>query len=132
MVSRYQSISPGLRPGVGSHMVTANNLRSGRRGLPKRLRQFFWDVPFSRLRWEADRDLIIGRILASGDWLSVRWLRRRAGDQALQAWLHHRRGGGLTPRQLRYWELIFGLPRRTVDQWLAQPARQIWDRRRFQ
>jgi hypothetical protein len=113
-------------------MVTTKRLRSStRRRLPKRLRQFFWDVPFSCLRWETDGDLIIGRILASGDWPAVRWLRKRAGDQALQSWLQNRRGAGLTPRQLRYWELIFRLPRRTVNRWLAQSERQIWDRRRF-
>jgi hypothetical protein len=94
------------------------------------LRPFFWDHDFARLRWEADRDLIVGRVLAVGDWDAVQWLRRRLGTAALREWLERRRGAGLSPRQLRFWETILGLPRRQVDAWLAQPGRQAWDRRR--
>jgi hypothetical protein len=97
--------------------------------LPTRLRPFFWDHEFARLSWKADRDLIIGRILAAGDWESLRWLRRRLRDDALREWLAHRRGAGLSAQQLRYWELILDLPRRTVNAWLAEPGRQDWEER---
>ena len=36
--------------------------------LSRRLRSLFWDHDFAELTWEADSDLIIGRILAAGDW----------------------------------------------------------------
>ena len=64
--------------------------------LPRTLRPFFWDYDFARLSWAADRDLIIGRILAVGNWDSLRWLRRRLPDPELRAWLVHRRGAGLS------------------------------------
>jgi hypothetical protein len=94
------------------------------------LRPLFWDHDFARLRWEADRDLIVGRVLAVGPWDAVQWLRRRLGPATLREWLERRCGAGLSPRQLRFWETILGLPHRQVDAWLAQPGRQAWDRRR--
>ena len=97
--------------------------------LPRRLRPYFWDYAFARLSWHADRDLIIGRILAVGDWDSLRWLRRRLPDAELRNWLEQRRGAGLSNRQLRFWELILELPRRKVNAWLAKPGRQIWEGR---
>ncbi len=97
--------------------------------LPRSLRPFFWDYDFARLTWAGDRDLIIARLLAVGNWNSLRWLRRRLPDAELRAWLMHRRGAGLSNRHLRFWELILGLPRRQVNAWLADPARQIWEGR---
>jgi hypothetical protein len=98
-------------------------------GLPERLRQFFWDYDFASLSWEEDHHLITARILASGDWESVKWLRATMGDATLRQWILDRRGRGLSPRQLRFWQLILDLPSRAVDTWLAAPERQIWDRR---
>lgn len=103
--------------------------RPGAMKLPRSLRPFFWDYDFARLSWKADRDLIIGRILAVGNWDSLRWLRRRLPDAALREWLQRRRGAGLSNRQLRFWELILELPRREVNAWLAQPGRKIWEGR---
>jgi hypothetical protein len=97
--------------------------------LPERLKPLFWDRRFARLTWEADSDLITGRILANGDWTAVRWLRRSLGDLALRAWLERRRGAGLSSRQLRFWELVLDLPHRQVNGWLADPGPQIWENR---
>jgi hypothetical protein len=97
--------------------------------LAKFLRPLFWDHDFARLSWAKDRDLIIGRILAVGNWQSLRWLRRRFPDAELRAWLVQRRGAGLGSRHLRFWELILGLPHPQVNAWLAQPGRQAWEGR---
>jgi hypothetical protein len=98
--------------------------------LPRRLRPLFWDYEFAKLTWKADSDLIIGRILAVGDWESLRWLLRRLPKPALRAWLQQRQGAGLSARQLRFWEIIVAVPRREVNSWLANPARQVWEGRR--
>jgi hypothetical protein len=105
---------------------------SGATRLPRNLRPLFWDHDFARLSWEADRDLIIHRVLAAGDWEAVRWLRRRLPRIALRDWLERRDGAGLSARQLRFWEVILELPRRQVNAWLADPARQVWDGRHCQ
>src|SRR5437868_3464852 len=97
--------------------------------LPRTLRPYFWDHNFARLSWKADRDLIIARILAVGNWDSIRWLCRRVPDAELRSWLQHRRGAGLSNRHLRFWELILKLPHREVNAWLAQPGRQAWEGR---
>ncbi|MGH2351197.1 MAG: DUF6922 domain-containing protein [Chloroflexota bacterium] len=100
---------------------------SGR--LPDRLRSLFWDYDFRTLAWERDRDLVIGRVLTAGDWEALRWLRAEVGDQALREWILRRRGRGLSPKQLRFWELILELPHQEVNAWLTQDGRQVWDRR---
>ena len=68
-------------------------------------------------------DLIIGRILAAGDWDAVRWLLRRLPKPALGDWLERRGGAGLDVRRLRFWEIVLGLPRRQVDAWLTNRPR---------
>ena len=69
-----------------------NRRRAGPRGsLAAHLRPFFLDYDFARLSWAADRDLIIGRILAVGSWDSLRWPRRRVPDAELRSWLIRRR-----------------------------------------
>jgi hypothetical protein len=108
--------------------VAANQRKQVR--LPARLRPHFWDYEFARLSWERDCDLVTARILAVGDWEDVQWLRDRLGDDALRTWLMNRQGAGLSPRQLRFWELLLGIPTRLVDGWLRSPGRQSWDRRR--
>jgi len=97
--------------------------------IPRRFREFFWDYPFSRLSWNSDRDLIILRVLSVGDWNAVQWLWRRLGNDELRSWIERRRGAGLNPRQLRFWELVLDLPKPLVDKWLQAPGRQTWDRR---
>jgi hypothetical protein len=99
------------------------------RRLPRRLRPLFWDHDFTRLRWGADTDLIVGRILGAGDWEAVRWLLARLPKVVLREWIDRRRGAGLSSRQLRFWELILDLPRDAVDAWLADPARATWESR---
>jgi hypothetical protein len=99
-------------------------------GLPAELRPLFWDHKFARLTWDKDRDLIVGRVLAEGAWSAVQWLRSRFGDAGLREWLLRRRGAGLSPRQLRFWELILDLPHRRVNEWLRSPGRASWDQRR--
>lgn len=94
--------------------------------LPEALRPLFWDYEFARLSWEADRDLVIARVLASGDWAAVCWLRVQITPTALRAWIEQRRGRGLDPPRLRFWQLVLGLRRRTVDAWIADLARDSW------
>ena len=98
-------------------------------GLPKQLRPLFWDYRFSRLSITKDRDLIIRRILSSGSWDAVQWLRKKFGDQALREWLIAHDGRGLTARQLRFWELLYSLPSRKVNQWVKSAQDGVWGRR---
>ena len=80
--------------------------------LPATLRPLFWDYDFAALNWENDRNLIMARVLTAGSWDAVTWLRSRVGDQALREWIERHQGRGLSPQQLRFWELILGLPHR--------------------
>ncbi len=94
--------------------------------IPKSLRELFWDCRFASLRWDKHRDFIVTRVLAEGTWQQVRWLRSRLNDNELKEWLIGRRGRGLSRQQLRFWQLVLGLPHRQVTGWLA--CRQgIWE-----
>ena len=93
------------------------------------LRELFWDYNFDNLTWEDDRELIIKRILISGNWNAVTWLRSRAGDQSLRDWIIQHQGDGLNPQKIRFWELILGLPHRQVNTWLATERRKVWEKR---
>jgi len=97
--------------------------------LPKELRPIFWEYDFSKLRWPRDRELVIARVLESGSWDHVQWLRAQLHSKTLRQWIEKRHGRGLNPQQLRFWELVLRIPRRRVDAWLREPARQVWDRR---
>ena len=101
----------------------------GEASLPDCPRPLFWEYDFPALTWETDQDLIIGRILTSGGWEATRWLRARVSARDLRDWIKHRRGRGLSPRQLRFWELVLRLPRREVTGWLNDPGRQTWQQR---
>jgi len=103
--------------------------RAGRTSLPAEIRSLFWEYDARNLSWESDSDLVIGRILARGTWAALVWLRRHLSDEDLRRWLLAREGAGLSPQQLRYWQLMLDLPARRVTHWIRDPARQVWDRR---
>lgn len=97
--------------------------------LPKSLKPYFWDYPFSKLSLNTDRDLIIRRVLASGSWDTVLWLRKKIGDESLRTWLIMHQGRGLSPRQLRFWELILDLPKNQVKHWVKAAQETPWGKR---
>lgn len=96
---------------------------------PYFLRPFFWDYDFDSLSWEEDHELIVARILSSGDWNTLTWLRSHAGDHFLREWIERHEGGKLSPQKLRFWEIVLGLPHRKVNTWLADERREIWEKR---
>ena len=101
----------------------------GKSGLPEQLRPLFWDYSFSQLSFAKDRDLIIRRVLANGSWDTVRWLRKRLGDQEVRKWLISHSGRGLTPQQLRFWGVLYDLPARQVNQWVKAAQLGVWGKR---
>jgi len=97
--------------------------------LPDMLKALFWEYDFEALTLEKDRDLIIARVLIHGTWDAVTWLRSYVGNGELREWIERHQGRGLSPKQLRFWELILGLPHRQVNAWLKAEERKIWDKR---
>ena len=97
--------------------------------LPRQLRPLFWDYDFKILSWEKNKDLITARVLAAGEWDAIAWLRSRIGDRALAEWIKRRQGRGLSPEQLRFWELILELSPKEVNSWLEAAGRIIWEKR---
>lgn len=106
-----------------------NYFMSAARTLPEKLRPFFWDYPFARLSIAEDKDLIIRRLFSSGSWDAVCWMRKQFGDQELRNWLIAHKGRGLTPRQLRFWGLVYDLPTRQVNRWVRVAQNGVWGNR---
>lgn len=105
------------------------NIRRSRSPLPKMLKSFFWDRGFRSMSLSSDADFVVGRLLAEGTRESVRWLRRRVGDETLRTWFTQHSGRGLTPRKLRFWELVLKLDHRKVNTWVARQKDDPWHRR---
>lgn len=96
--------------------------------LPDSFRPYFWDVDFGALDRSAHRDFIVGRILSAGSWEAITELREQLGDDPLREWLVRHRGGDLSPRQIRLWELLLDLPEDEVETWLAARRGPWWER----
>ena len=56
-------------------------------------------------------------------------MRRQIGDQTLREWLIAHKGKGLTPRQLRYWGVVYDLPVRQVNSWVRAAQDGVWGNR---
>lgn len=97
--------------------------------LPAWLSGYFWDYSFSKLSWEADRDLITRRLLTEGSWEAVTWVRKHLGDGGLRQWLIAHRGRGLSPRQLSFWSLVLNLPHKQVADWIKTSRNSPWSQR---
>jgi hypothetical protein len=91
---------------------------------------FFWDYDISLLTWERNQDFIIRRILQSGDFQSLRWLRTNLGDAQLRSWMINHNGHGLTPRQIRYWALMLDIQPDLADTWVKAASNTTWEKRR--
>ena len=96
---------------------------------PDFLNRFFWDYDFRELTLTSDSDLITSRLLQAGDWRSICWLREQLDDDDLRSWLLEHKGGGLSPRQLRYWQVILELPSGMVNEWVRAARDNPWGRR---
>jgi hypothetical protein len=94
--------------------------------LPQKLKPYFWEYTFSELTLDSDHELIIRRILTNGSWDALQWLRSKFGDLYLRNWLMTHKGRGLSPRQMRFWELVLNLPHKEVNQWVQDVKSTVW------
>ncbi|MCX7993221.1 MAG: hypothetical protein N2651_06085 [Fimbriimonadales bacterium] len=94
--------------------------------LPEFLRPLFWDVEFHALSPERYQSYICLRIIEHGDLNALRWMLRYYGKARLRRWLIARQGRSLSPRALRFWQMMLGIPKRTVDQWLQSRPEPSW------
>ena len=98
-------------------------------GFPEWLFPYFWDCAPESLSWEVDRDFIIRRVLQAGSWQALSWLREELGDILLRQWIEQHHGADLSPRQLRFWELLIDLPQAKVALWLHTATTFPWEQR---
>ena len=104
-------------------------MSDGSRMLPEEVRETLWEYRPDDVTWEGNREFIVERVLSRGTWDAVRWVRSQVGDSGLGDVIVRSRGRMLTPAQLRFWQLILGLPENVVTGWLESEDRIIWDRK---
>lgn len=97
--------------------------------IPEHLWELFWEYDVSDLNWDEHRDFIARRVLSDGTWEQLCWLREELGDAELRGIIERSEGRDLSPRQLRFWQLVLGIPKPEVDRWIHSAGRQVWDRR---
>lgn len=96
---------------------------------PPFVERLFWDCEPGSVTWREHREFVIERVLTHGTWEATVWLRGFVTNEELRGLLRRTRARRLSPRQARFWQLILELPQSELDEWLADPARQAWDRR---
>lgn len=97
--------------------------------VPEFLVPLFWDTDLSAVDLGVHRDFVLGRILSSGTLDALRWARQEFGDEVIRDWIVRHEGRQLSSPQLRFWEVVIGLPAEKVSAWLATPERRIWEGR---
>lgn len=97
--------------------------------LPRSMRPLFWDVESGHLRGYKDWPFVARRVLAAGGLRELRWLRKRLGDATIRELLLETECRGLSPVRIRFYELIFDLPKPRADGWVETARRQTWARR---
>jgi hypothetical protein len=91
-----------------------------RKGLPRWLWTFFWDVDPKALDPVEYRDFILGRLPARGDWRAWKWVRRHWTEEELREFLLRTRGRGIDePERLTFYALMLGIPYETIHGSLA-------------
>jgi antitoxin HigA-1 len=97
--------------------------------IPAVLERYFWDQDPTKLTWDENRHAIVTRLMESGGWDSVEWLRAQMDDDELTAFLVRRFGRGISPKRLRFWGLTLGIPPELVDEWIAAQMSNPWSQR---
>lgn len=97
--------------------------------LTKSIRELLWEYDKRSVSWPEDADLIIRKVLHSGTWDDIQWLRRTLGDPQLRNWLLERQGAGLDARRIRFWQLALELPEDRVREWLERNRQNPWQQR---
>lgn len=97
--------------------------------LPETVRCLFWEYEKGQVEWPTDETLIIDRVLTNGSWSAIKWLRAEADDEVIREWLLTHNGSALSPRQLRFWQLVLNLPSKEVDAWIDDHRASVWGQR---
>jgi len=94
----------------------------------KKLKHFFWEYDLKELDPIADEYLILKKVLMYGSVKDLKNFIGIFGKKKVKDFLLKTKGKGIDKRRLRFYEVIFDLPKREVDHWLKDPIRKIWER----
>jgi hypothetical protein len=120
-LARSRNLTPERRREIARAASTAR--WSGR--LPELLRSAFWQYKLEELHIDEHRGLVMLHLLTAGSREQLAWLRRRVGDDAIEAWIRDRKARGFPVDQASPW-----VPATTVRRWhRADPNSATWEAR---
>lgn len=120
-----RTTAPRPRRRTARHPVSGNRL-------PATLTRLFWDYPGLALTFGRDRDLVVRRVATEGGLREIRVLRSHLTDEAIREVLLRTGARGMSPRRIRFWQLLLDLPARRADAWVRVARAGTWARRRKQ
>jgi succinate dehydrogenase flavin-adding protein (antitoxin of CptAB toxin-antitoxin module) len=115
--------------GIEETEGTSDSQRPTPDAIPDYIKRLFWDCNPDEVSLTQHRSFVIHRILDDGDWDAIQWLRRTIGDDAIREWIEARHGRGLSPRTLRFWQVVLDLPDDEVSPWVKSARESVWERR---
>ena len=99
--------------------------------LPKPFHTLFWDYDPDSINIIAHRDFIMGRIMESGSWDSMKWLRKTYSKDQIYSFLINRGKRILPLRELNYWLYVIGLSSQKREELLREVSQpdHVWKKR---
>ena len=119
----------GSKLGRPRHRRGAGGPAGSAQVLPATLARLFWDYPWRSLRLDRHRDLVVRRVAAEGGLREIRALRARFDDASIRAVILRTGARGLSPRRIRFWQLVLDVPATHADAWVRQARAGTWARR---
>lgn len=99
--------------------------------IPEKFRALFWEYDPESIDIVIHRDLIIGRIVETGSWASMKWLVETYSKNEILSFLENRGKRILPLRDLNYWLLIAGVSSKKRAQILNEESglNNVWSNR---
>lgn len=107
--------------------TTEGTLKDGSH-IPEFLFPLFWEYEPENIHIVRHADFVMGRIMETGTWESMLWLRRTYSRERLISFLEKRGRRVLPPRELNYWALISGISREKREDWVMESRNKthVW------
>ena len=89
--------------------------RTSQYSIPPRLAPYFPDHDLKSLNLNRDRDFILTRLLENGTSVDLKWIKKRFSAKDLHQFILTEAHKHLSPRALRFWELMENISEKRKD-----------------
>jgi hypothetical protein len=96
---------------------------------PSSVRNLLWEYAVDDFQVdETALDTVLERVMQHGGWAEINWLLQTVDSDRLRSFLEDRGRRTLTPRDLRFWAHVCGVPADEQNGWVdeAMQREQMW------